>query len=44
MEEVHQEVIEQVKIELIRPNKFQPRTIFSEEKIEELARTIHTMV
>ena len=38
----HHEEIEQVKIELIKPNKYQPRTIFSEEKIEELARTIHT--
>lgn len=38
----HQEHIEQVAIDLIHPNKYQPRTIFSEEKIEELARTIHT--
>src|SRR4051812_47023208 len=38
----HQEKIEQVNIELIQPNKYQPRTVFSEEKIEELARTIHT--
>ncbi|MCG7345790.1 nucleoid occlusion protein [Sporosarcina sp. ACRSL] len=37
-----QEKVEQVKIDLIKPNKYQPRTIFSEEKIEELARTIHT--
>lgn len=37
-----QEKIDQVDIELIKPNKYQPRTIFSEEKIEELARTIHT--
>ena len=29
-------------IDAIKPNKYQPRTIFSEEKIEELARTIHT--
>ncbi|MFS0575831.1 nucleoid occlusion protein [Sporosarcina sp. 179-K 3D1 HS] len=41
-EENHQEKIEQVKIDSIKPNKYQPRTIFSEEKIEELARTIHT--
>lgn len=27
---------------MIVPNQYQPRTIFSEEKIEELARTIHT--
>ena len=38
----HQEKIEQVNIEWIKPNKYQPRTVFSEEKIEELARTIHT--
>ena len=38
----HQEKIEQIDIDAIRPNKYQPRTIFSEEKIEELARTIHT--
>ncbi len=41
-EENHREKIEQIKIDTIRPNKYQPRTIFSEEKIEELARTIHT--
>lgn len=39
---VSQEKVDQVNIELIKPNKYQPRTIFSEEKIEELARTIHT--
>lgn len=38
----HHEQVEQIAIELIQPNKYQPRTIFSEEKIEELARTIHT--
>ena len=38
----HQEKVEQVNIELIKPNKYQPRTVFSEEKIEELASTIHT--
>ena len=31
-----------MKIDSIKPNKYQPRTVFSEEKIEELARTIHT--
>jgi ParB family chromosome partitioning protein len=41
-EEIHHEVIEQVKLDSIKPNKYQPRTVFSEEKIEELARTIHT--
>lgn len=38
----HHEKIVQVNIEWIKPNKYQPRTVFSEEKIEELARTIHT--
>lgn len=37
-----QEQIEQVPIDKIKPNKYQPRSIFSAEKIEELARTIHT--
>ncbi|QTD40169.1 nucleoid occlusion protein [Sporosarcina sp. Te-1] len=41
-EEVPQEKVQQINIDVIRPNKYQPRTIFSEEKIEELARTIHT--
>ena len=38
----HHEQIEQIPIASIRPNKYQPRSVFSEEKIEELARTIHT--
>lgn len=42
VEEIPQEKVDQVDIELIKPNKYQPRTIFSDEKIEELARTIHT--
>lgn len=37
-----QEEIKQIPIEKIIPNKYQPRSVFSEEKIEELARTIHT--
>ncbi|MGE7546173.1 nucleoid occlusion protein [Sporosarcina newyorkensis] len=36
------EKVEQIAIDLIKPNQFQPRTIFNDEKIEELARTIHT--
>ena len=36
------EVVEQIDIESITPNQYQPRTVFSDEKIEELARTIHT--
>lgn len=42
IENTPQEKVDKVKIDLIKPNKYQPRTIFSEEKIEELARTIHT--
>ncbi|NCU18264.1 nucleoid occlusion protein [Pallidibacillus pasinlerensis] len=36
------EEVRQLPIEKIIPNRFQPRTIFDEEKIEELAKTIHT--
>lgn len=35
------EVIE-LPVENITPNRFQPRSIFDEEKIQELAQTIHT--
>jgi ParB family transcriptional regulator, chromosome partitioning protein len=37
-----QEEIQQIPINKIVPNRFQPRTVFDHEKIEELARTIHT--
>lgn len=36
------EKVVHIAIDNIVPNRFQPRTIFDEEKIEELARTIHT--
>src|SRR3954453_20425672 len=36
------EEVVNIAIEKIKPNRYQPRTVFSEEKIEELARTIHT--
>ncbi|WP_251554409.1 nucleoid occlusion protein [Neobacillus muris] len=35
------EEIQKIPIEQIVPNRFQPRTVFDEEKIEELSRTIH---
>src|SRR5579875_2557205 len=38
--EKHDE-IKKVLIDQIIPNRFQPRTVFDEEKIEELSRTIH---
>lgn len=40
--DVDREEIVKVPVEQIIPNRFQPRTIFDEEKIDELARTIHT--
>lgn len=36
------EAIHQIPIDHIVPNRFQPRTVFAEDKIEELSRTIHT--
>lgn len=36
------EEINKIPIDEIIPNRFQPRTIFDDEKIEELSRTIHT--
>ena len=41
-EKVDHEEIKKIPIENIIPNRFRPRTVFDEEKIEELARTIHT--
>jgi ParB family chromosome partitioning protein len=39
--EQYEEVLK-IPLTLIVPNRFQPRTVFDESKIEELARTIHT--
>ncbi|MBP2243153.1 ParB family chromosome partitioning protein [Cytobacillus eiseniae] len=36
------EEIKKIPIDLIVPNRFQPRTVFDEDRIEELSRTIHT--
>ena len=41
-EKVENEEIKKIPIDHIIPNRFQPRTIFDDEKIEELSRTIHT--
>ncbi len=38
----HPDEVVQLPIKSIIPNRFQPRTIFNEEKIKELAQTIHT--
>ncbi len=39
--EQYEEVLK-IPLQSIVPNRFQPRTVFDESKIEELARTIHT--
>ncbi|HHY22031.1 MAG TPA: nucleoid occlusion protein [Bacilli bacterium] len=36
------DVVKQIPIEEIVPNRFQPRTVFDEERIDELAQTIKT--
>lgn len=36
------EEVVKIPIEKIVPNRFQPRAVFDDEKIEELSRTIHT--
>ncbi|MFC0273067.1 nucleoid occlusion protein [Metabacillus herbersteinensis] len=41
-EQEEQEEVKRIPIKDIVPNRFQPRSIFSDEKIEELALTIHT--
>jgi len=38
----HPDEVIQLPVEKIVPNRFQPREIFNEEKIKELAQTIHT--
>ncbi|MGG0717567.1 nucleoid occlusion protein [Robertmurraya massiliosenegalensis] len=42
VEENVREAIHQIPIDDIVPNRFQPRTFFDEDKIDELSRTIHT--
>lgn len=39
---VENEEIKKIPINQIVPNRFQPRTVFDDQKIEELSRTIHT--
>lgn len=41
-ESIEEEEIVQLKIDNIIPNQYQPRTVFDEEKIEELAQTLRT--
>ncbi|MFD1019414.1 nucleoid occlusion protein [Thalassobacillus hwangdonensis] len=42
-EEVYdKDEVMQVSVEKVQPNRYQPRTVFNDEKISELAQTIHT--
>lgn len=38
----HPDEVVQLPVQNIEPNRYQPRSIFNEEKIKELAQTIHT--
>ncbi|SET14968.1 chromosome partitioning protein, ParB family [Salinibacillus kushneri] len=38
----HQEEVVQIPVDEIQPNQYQPRSTFSQERIEELAQTIRT--
>lgn len=42
VENKNAEEVVKIPIDQIIPNRYQPRTVFDEEKIEELSRTIHT--
>ncbi|MGD6842674.1 nucleoid occlusion protein [Bacillus infantis] len=41
-EPTNREEVRKIPIGQIVPNRFQPRTVFDDEKIDELSRTIHT--
>lgn len=41
-EQYHPDEVIQIPVGQIEPNRYQPRSIFAQEKIEELAQTIHT--
>ncbi|WP_100400495.1 nucleoid occlusion protein [Bacillus sp. FJAT-44742] len=42
LEEIQQEEVKNLPVEDIIPNPYQPRTVFQDEKIKELAQTIRT--
>lgn len=42
VEKILRDEVKQIKVSSIIPNRYQPRTVFNEAKIEELALTIHT--
>lgn len=37
-----EEAVKQIPVSQLKPNPFQPRTVFDDDRIEELAQTIHT--
>ncbi|WP_163969278.1 nucleoid occlusion protein [Oceanobacillus halotolerans] len=41
-ESYHPDEVIQIPVDKIDPNRYQPRSVFNEEKIKELAQTIHT--
>ena len=41
-EKQNNEEVKKIQVQDIVPNRFQPRTVFANEKIEELALTIRT--
>ncbi|MFS0673782.1 nucleoid occlusion protein [Ornithinibacillus sp. 179-J 7C1 HS] len=41
-ESFHPDEVIQIPVNHIQPNRYQPRSVFNEEKIEELAKTINT--
>ncbi|WP_082231995.1 nucleoid occlusion protein [Halobacillus massiliensis] len=41
-EEYNPDEVIQVPVDRVQPNRYQPRAIFNEEKINELAQTLHT--
>nr|WP_245345414.1 nucleoid occlusion protein [Halobacillus andaensis] len=41
-EEYNPDEVIQVPVDRVQPNRYQPRAIFNEEKISELAQTLHT--
>ncbi|SDQ04858.1 nucleoid occlusion protein [Virgibacillus salinus] len=41
-EKYHPDEVIQLSVQKIEPNRFQPRSVFDDDKIQELAQTIHT--
>lgn len=41
-DENHRQSVQEIPVSRIKPNQYQPRSVFNEEKIRELAETIHS--